>query len=244
MAILGSATYKLDTDNSRLNRGLAKAEQTARERSRRIAGNFAKIGAASVAAGAAIGFALFKISKMGSALQESGTAVAAIFRDAKQTIFDFGKTSAQTVAISTQEFQDLAATTGALFVAMGISEQKAADMTITLTKRSADLASVLDKDVGNALRSFKSALAGEAESLRNQFGVDLTDTAVKAWALEQGLNADIQAMTQAEKVNLRMAKALENTTFAEGDMEKNSHSAAIQTKNFRRRSRTWPPPLD
>ena len=60
MAILGSATYKLDTNNSALNRGLAKAEQTSRERSRRIAGNFAKIGAAGVAMGAAIGFALFK----------------------------------------------------------------------------------------------------------------------------------------------------------------------------------------
>ena len=63
MAILGSATYKLDTDNSRLNRGLAKAEKTSRERSKRIAGNFAKIGTAGVAMGAAMGFALFKVGK-------------------------------------------------------------------------------------------------------------------------------------------------------------------------------------
>ena len=63
MAILGSATYKLDTDNSRLNRGLAKAEKTSRERSKRIAGNMAKIGTAGVAMGAAMGFALFKVGK-------------------------------------------------------------------------------------------------------------------------------------------------------------------------------------
>ena len=31
MAILGSATYKLDTDNSRLNRGLTDAEKSSRE---------------------------------------------------------------------------------------------------------------------------------------------------------------------------------------------------------------------
>ena len=63
MAILGSATYKLDTDNARLNRGMAKAEQTSRESSKRIAGNMAKIGAAGVAMGAAVGFALFKVGK-------------------------------------------------------------------------------------------------------------------------------------------------------------------------------------
>ena len=63
MAILGSATYKLDTDNSRLNRGLAKAEKTSRERSKRIAGNFAKIGTAGVAMGAAMSLVLVKVGK-------------------------------------------------------------------------------------------------------------------------------------------------------------------------------------
>ena len=63
MAILGSATYKLDTDNSRLNRGLTDAEKSSRESSKRIAGNFKKIGAGMLVAGAAMGFALFKVSK-------------------------------------------------------------------------------------------------------------------------------------------------------------------------------------
>ena len=63
MAILGSATYKLVTDNSRLNRGLTDAEKSSRESSKRIAGNFKKIGAGMLVAGAAMGFALFKVSK-------------------------------------------------------------------------------------------------------------------------------------------------------------------------------------
>ena len=86
MAILGSATYKLDTDNSRLNRGLAKAEQTSKERSKRIAGNIAKIGAAAVAMGAAAGFALFKFGKHASDLQESVNAVNITFLDSSGTI--------------------------------------------------------------------------------------------------------------------------------------------------------------
>ena len=63
MAILGSATYKLNTDNSRLNRGLTDAEKSSRESSKRIAGNFKKMGAGMLVAGAAMGFALFKVSK-------------------------------------------------------------------------------------------------------------------------------------------------------------------------------------
>ena len=63
MAILGSATYKLFIDNSRLNRGLTDAEKSSRESSKRIAGNFKKMGAGTLAAGAAMGFALFKVGK-------------------------------------------------------------------------------------------------------------------------------------------------------------------------------------
>ena len=233
MAVLGAASYKLTADNTGLNKGLARAEQTARDRSKRIAGNFAKIGAAGVAMGGAILFGLSKTVTAASSLQESGTAVQAIFGEAEQTIFDFAKTSYDSVALSRQQFQQMAAESGALFTAMGMSQEEAADSVLILTKRAADLASIMDKDVNVALQSFKSALAGETESLRNQFGVDLTDTAVKAWALEKGLNANISTMTQAEKVNLRMAKALENTAFAEGDMAKNAKSTAIQLQKMR-----------
>ena len=63
MAILGSATYKLDTDQSRFNRGLAKAEQTSRESSKRIGRNFAKMGAGILAVGAGMSFAFLKVGK-------------------------------------------------------------------------------------------------------------------------------------------------------------------------------------
>ena len=78
MAILGSATYKLDTDNSRLNRGLAKAEKSSRESSKRIAGNFKKVGVGMVAAGAAMGFALFKVGKGALVLEKQFAEVSTL----------------------------------------------------------------------------------------------------------------------------------------------------------------------
>ena len=227
MAILGSATYELSTDNSRLNRGLAKAEQTARERSRRIAGSLAKIGAAGVAMGAAAGFALFKLGMMGSDLQESGTAVEAIFKDASQTIWDFGKTSRDSVALSRADFQQMAAETGPLFKAMGLSEQEAADKTIELTKRAADLASVFNKDVNEVMMAFQSGLRGETEPMQ-RFGADMRDAGLEAWALSKGIDADLSSMTNAEKGILRFEAALDMTSDAEGNMALNAGSAAVQ----------------
>ena len=63
MAILGSATYKLDTDNAGLTRGLAKAEKSSSESAKRVSRNFAKAGAGVLAAGAAMGFVLLKVGK-------------------------------------------------------------------------------------------------------------------------------------------------------------------------------------
>ena len=225
MAILGSATYKLDTDNSRLNRGLAKAEQTSRQSAKRIAGNFAKIGGGMLAVGAGIGLALFKLGGQASSLKESINAVNVVFGQGKKTILDFSSTASTVVGLASADFNQLSATTGALFTNFGLSEQEAAEETINLTKRAADLASVFNTDVGDALGALQAAVRGETEPLR-RFAGDVTDASLELYLLEKGITRSVTEMTQAEKGLLRYEVAMAQTAKVEGDFQDTSEDAA------------------
>ena len=232
MAILGSATYKLDTDNSRLNRGMAKAEQTSRERSKRIAGNFAKIGTAGVAMGAAIGFALFKLGKQSSDLNESINAVNVVFGQGSKTILEFSRNTKTVVGLAASDFNQLSATTGALFTLYGLSEKEAAEATIDLTKRAADLASVFNTDVKDALGALQAGIRGETEPLR-RFAGDVTDASLELYLLNQGITRSVTEMTQAEKGLLRYEVAMAQTAKVEGDFANTATSAANATRILR-----------
>ena len=225
MAILGSATYKLDTDNSRLNRGMAKAEQTSRERSKRIAGNFAKIGAAGVAMGAGIGLGLINVGKQASNLNESINAVNVVFGQGAKTILDFSKNASTAVGLAASDFNQLSATTGALFTNFGLSEKKAAEETINLTKRAADLASVFNTDVDDALGALQAAIRGETEPLR-RFAGDVTDASLELYLMNKGITRSVSEMTQAEKGLLRYEVAMSQTDKVENDFQNTITSAA------------------
>ena len=100
-----------------------------------------------VAAGAAIlaplGFAIGQASK----LEESMNAVNVVFGKGADSILEFSKTASRSVGLASSEFNQLSAVSGALFNGMAISEEEAAQKTIELAKRAADLASVFDTDV-------------------------------------------------------------------------------------------------
>ena len=233
MAILGSATYKLDTDNSRLNRGLAKAEQTARERSKRIAGNFAKIGTAGLAMGAAVGFALFKLGGQASDLNESINAVNVVFGQGAQTILDFSRTTSTAVGLAAADFNQLSATTGALFTnSTACRKRKPPKPRSDLTKRAADLASVFNTDVKDALGALQAAIRGETEPLR-RFAGDVTDASLELFLLQKGITRSVTEMTQAEKGLLRYEVAMSQTAKVEGDFTNTSGAAANATRILR-----------
>lgn len=77
-----------------------------------------------------------------------------------------------------------------------------ADMSINLTKLVADYASFYDVDYEDVAKDFESIFTGQTRPMR-AYGIDLTAATIKEWALKEGLDADIESMTQAEKTMLR-----------------------------------------
>ena len=229
MAILGSATYELDTDNSRLNRGLAEAEKSSRESARRVAGTFAKMGAGLLTVGAGIGFGLFRLAKAASSAQEAANAVNVEFEEGAHIIQKFAKNSAQAVGLASSDFMQIASQVGALFRNYGLSAEDAAKQTVILTTRAADLASVGDTSVKEALNAMASALRGETEPIR-RFSVDVTDATLEMYLLSQGIEKSVTEMSQAEKGMHRYGSMMEQSNRKAGDFAATSGDAANSSK--------------
>jgi hypothetical protein len=105
-----------------------------------------------------------------SSLAESVNAVQVVFGDASQTILDFGADTSDAVFLAASEFNQLATATGNLLQGFGLGVQDAADITIELTNRAADLASVFNTEVAVALDAINAALRGETEQIRRFTG--------------------------------------------------------------------------
>ena len=230
MAILGSATYKLDTDNSGLTRGMAKAEQSSRESARRIAGNFAKVGAGMLAAGGAIGFGLLKLVGQASVLNESINAVNVVFTTGSKIIHDYSRDSAKAVGLAKSDFLQLSAQTGGLFTNYGLSADEAANKTIILAERAADLASVYNTDVKRAFDAISAGIRGETEAIRFFGGTDVTDASLEMFLLEKGIGRTVSELSQAEKGLFRFEAMLAQTENTSGDFRNTAGSAANAMK--------------
>ena len=225
MALLGSAVYKLKTDNQGFNKGLASAEKKSGESMKRISQSMQKVGIGMVAAGAAVlaplGLAIGQASK----LEESINAVNVVFGKGADSILEFSKTASRSVGLASSEFNQLSAVSGALFNGMAISEEEAAQKTIELAKRAADLASVFDTSVADALEALNAGLRGETEPLR-RFAADVTDATLQAHLMAQGIDRKVSSMSQAEKGLLRFEVAMAQTAKVEGDWLKTRGSFA------------------
>lgn len=200
----------------------AKGMQSAETQLQRV-GKQANI-AATVIGGALVAGSV-KAVGAASDLAESANAVDKVFGDAVGTIEAFGEQAAASAGLSQREFNELATSTGSLLTNFGYSTQAAADATVDLAGRAADMASVFNTDVGDALAAVNAGLRGEAEPLR-RFGVNLDDATLKAKALELGIYDGTGALTANQKALAAEAAILEQTAAVQGDFADTSTGAA------------------
>lgn len=168
-------------------------------------------------------------TKAASDLGESINAINVVFGEAADTIHEFGKTSAETVGLSTRAFNDLVVPLGSVFQNFGDSADEAARKSIELTQRAADMASVFNVDVTEALTAIQAALRGEADPIE-RFGVSVNAAAVEAKALALGLAETKSQITDADKATARYALILEQTARVAGDFTNTSDQLANKTR--------------
>jgi phage-related protein len=181
---------------------------------------------ASVGGTIAFGAATIKAA---SDAEESLNAVGVVFGDATDSVVQFSEIAAEQVGLSATAFRELSTSTGALLKSTGIPMEEVADHTINLTKRAADLASVFNTDVDDAMSAINQALRGETEAIRKYTG-DVTDATLEQYRLAQGMKQPVTEMNEQEKRLLRMQVLLDQTSFAQNDFSNTSEGAANQQR--------------
>lgn len=217
-----------------VNRAAGKVDNLDTAASKASGGGLAKLGAGLkgllVTAAAFVGvreiFSFLSSSIQSfSNLEESTSKANVVFGDFADTIFRFTSNAPEELGQTQQAAIEAAASFGNLFLSIGLGQQDAAAMSITLVQLATDLSSFNNISVEEAMEKLRSGLIGEAEPLRS-VGVLLSEAAVQTKALELGLGGVTGKLTEAEKVQARYAIILEKTTTAQGDFAMTSDGVA------------------
>ena len=158
-------------------------------------------------------------------LNESYNAVNKTFGEGAEIVSEFGEIAAQTAGLSKREFQDLATVTGALLTNLGQGQKEAAQESIRLTQRAADLASVFNTDVSTAVEAINSSLQGQQKPLR-QFGINLSDAEIRAKAVALGLADTTAEVDKNAKAQATLALIYEQSDQVAGDFLQTSDELA------------------
>ena len=193
---------------------------------------------------------LGKSITLASDLTEVQNVVDVTFGDMSKKVDEFSNNSIEKFGMSELAVKKTASTFQAMGTAMGISNKtiegankylnkqtngyvdlsnSMADVSLNLTKLSADMASFYNVNQEDVAEDLQSIFTGTTKPLR-QYGVDLTEVNLKQWAMTQGLNSNIDSMTQAEKTMLRYQYVLAHTGAAQGDFERTLGTWANQIR--------------
>ncbi|MBN1430439.1 MAG: hypothetical protein JXB07_18865 [Anaerolineae bacterium] len=198
-----------------------------------IGGGLQKLGTIAIAGIGAVGAGVAYIASQAipaaSDLNESLNASSVVFGEAAGIIQDFGKTSAEAVGMSESAFNQLAAQTGSMLQNYGLDANEAANATIDLGKRAADMASIFNTDVSDAMTAINAAMRGEADPIE-RFGVSMSMAKVEAQALAMGFEKVDGQFEQAALTQARLALLMDQTSTIAGDFSNTSDQLANATR--------------
>lgn len=233
---LGSAYGKVSLDASGVASGVEKAKgsfKSLESSAQRLGQTLQNVGKAMTVA-VTIPMALMakEAVMMASSYSESLNKINVVFEENAKVIEDWSKDAAKSLGMSQAAALEAAGTYGNLFTAQGMGTEQAADMSMALVQLAADLASFNNAAPEEVLLALRSGLSGEIEPLK-KFGIAMNEAAMKAKAMEMGLGDNVQALTEAEKIQVRYAIILEQTAKAQGDFARTSTGLANQLRTLK-----------
>lgn len=167
--------------------------------------------------------------ELGSNISEVQNVVDTAFGDMSYKIEQFAETSIQNFGMSRLSAKKTASTYMAMARGMGMAEEQASNMAISLTALTGDVASFYNISQELADVKLKSVFTGETETLKD-LGVVMTQANLDAYALANGFGKTTSAMSQTELVALRYAFVTDQLRIASGDFIKTQDSWANQTR--------------
>lgn len=227
MAADGSVIIDTRMDTSGVQNGVSAIKQS-----------FNGLGSAVKKIGLLIGgaFAVGKLVQFGKECVELGSDLAEVqnvvdvtFTTMSDKVNEFAKNAMTSAGLSETMAKRYVGTFGAMSKSFGFSEQQAYDMSTALTQLTGDVASFYNISQDLAYIKLKSVFTGETETLKD-LGVVMTQSALDQYALANGYGKTTSAMTEQEKVALRLTFVQKQLSAASGDFIRTSDSWANQVR--------------
>lgn len=227
MAADGSIIIDTRMDTSGVQNGVSAIKQS-----------FNGLGSAVKKIGVLIGgaFAVGKLAQFGKECVELGSNLAEVqnvvdvtFATMSDKVNEFAKNAMTSAGLSETMAKQYVGTFGAMSKSFGFSEAQAYDMSTALTQLTGDVASFYNISQDLAYIKLKSVFTGETETLKD-LGVVMTQSALDQYALANGYGKTTSAMTEQEKVALRLAFVQKQLSAASGDFIRTSGSWANQVR--------------
>jgi hypothetical protein len=225
---IGDVTIRIGASTKTLNRDLRNAERSLQASAAKFQAIGSSLTLGITAPLALIGGASFK---MASDFEESLNKVRVAFGDSAADVESFAKTTLTSIGLAEGSALEMASLFGDMATSMGLTQPAAAQMSKSLVSLAGDLSSFKNINISEAQTALAGVFTGETESLK-RLGIVMTETNLQAFALEQGINKKVNAMTQAEKVSLRYAYIMNSTKNAQGDFARTAGGAANQMRTF------------
>nr|DAP85591.1 MAG TPA: minor tail protein [Caudoviricetes sp.] len=227
MAADGSVIIDTRLDTTGVQKGVSAIKQS-----------FDGLGSAVKKIGLLIGgvFAVGKLVQFGKECVELGSDLAEVqnvvdvtFTTMSDKVNEFAKNAMTSAGLSETMAKRYVGTFGAMSKSFGFSEAQAYDMSTALTQLTGDVASFYNISQDLAYIKLKSVFTGETETLKD-LGVVMTQSALDQYALANGYGKTTSAMTEQEKVALRLAFVQKQLSAASGDFVRTSDSWANQVR--------------
>jgi hypothetical protein len=187
------------------------------------AGKFAGPIAAAFSIGAIIDFSK-EATRLASDLSEANNALNVTYGETADQLFAIRENSAGLFGLSKLDFSNAAVQMSNFAKTIGGNNGAAAAFE-DIVERATDFASVMNIEVSDALGLFQSGLAGETEPLR-RYGVDVSAATVQAYAYANGIAAQGEELTQAQKVQATWGAIVAQTNMVQGDFLNTSDQLA------------------
>ena len=154
------------------------------------------------------------------------------------TLSDLGK---KNLGLDPTQMTNYAASVAQVTNSVGMTGEASVVTSEALSMLAGDMSSFKNLDMDTVMNNFSSGLLGQSRALY-KFGIDTSNATLKQYALANGIKKNVSAMSQSEKMQLRMIAILDQSKVSWGDLAKTINSPSNQLRllnnNFRSLSRT------
>lgn len=163
---------------------------------------------------------------------ESVNLMKVTFKDSKEEIEDFVETLSDMYLLDDTTIMEMAGSFKAMGNAVAMPVKASTELSESLTVMTADLASLLNLDIDTTFTSVQGAMRGMSKSAK-QLNMDIRATTVEQFANSQGIKAQYETMSEAEREILRYCVMVNQARDANSDFANTLDEPANQLRTMK-----------